>query len=295
MQHAYRPVERELGKAQQQHLAFHPAQVHEAVTGGEAAAIEHRTRGRLHRSLVAETDLHTAFREARGERGECRARIEMPLFLEVQTLAEASGEIGLECRDRLARDSLEVRGASTELRELAGVARVCHDQGAIDDRPRELRAPPAKTLRAESCDQWPGILALAPGRKHSARKPRATRRIEPRRALEQLDARAPLGELECAGEPGDAGANDGDAHRLSSARRHPAVAAPARTARCPRRGSARTFRPSPECAPPRAPHARCAWNRTSARTWSRSAPPCVLPSAASRRERRRRYPGRATG
>src|SRR3989440_5047994 len=155
-------------------------------------------------------------------------------------------------------------GAGGELHEIRRIAPVRHHQRAVDERAGEAFAPPGDTLRTEARDQGIGALQLAPGRQHAAGKPGARARAELRAALEDLHGDAALGELERAGEPCDPGPDDADAHGV----RAPAGPARARTARSRRHGTSRPSRACPARGPRRAPRARCAWSRTSARTWS---------------------------
>src|SRR6185312_4246344 len=100
----------------------------------------------------------------------------MAFLREVERLAEAAREIGLERLDPLGVEPFVVLRAARELPQLAGVPAVSHHQAPALDGARESRWPPAEALQAERCHQRLGALALAPRRQHAARKPGAAAR-----------------------------------------------------------------------------------------------------------------------
>src|SRR4029077_8112138 len=95
----------------------------------------------------------------------------MRLVPEIQSLTEAPGKVGLEGRDRLGADSLEVAGARCELSDVGRVAAMRHDQRPVHQGAGQVRVPPGGALFPEPSDEGPGALELAPGRQHSPRIP----------------------------------------------------------------------------------------------------------------------------
>src|SRR5207237_491877 len=104
--------------------------------------------------------------EPRRERRERRARVEVRLFGEVEPVTETPGEVGLEGRNGLGTDALEVAGAAGKLGDLGGVAAMRHDQGAVHHGARKALLPPGDAFRAELRNEGPRALELAPGREH---------------------------------------------------------------------------------------------------------------------------------
>ena len=216
MEEPHRARERQLAEAQQQHLPLHPAQIRELSPCAEPGAIDDVAPAEEGaRYLDAEADRGPELVEPRGERRERRARVEVRLFGEVEPVTEAPGEVGLEGRNGLGTDALEVAGAAGKLGDLGGVAAMRHDQRAVHHGARKALLPPGDAFRAELRNEGPRALELAPGREHPPRVPRAAGGPEPRPALEHLDRDAPLGELQRAREARDAGSDDAHPHGVS--------------------------------------------------------------------------------
>ena len=141
----------------------------------------------------------------------------MGLAREEQALGETPGEIGLQRRDGVAVDLLELRGALAEAPELAAVAARGEHERAVADDAIGMPLPPVGGLLPKPDDGLLGALALAPGREHAARAPGAGLRPGESAALMERDARAARQQLRRAGEADDARADDVDMGRPAAA------------------------------------------------------------------------------
>jgi hypothetical protein len=95
----------------------------------------------------------------------------MPLVLEVQRLVEAAAEIGLERRNPLAIEPLELLRATAEVGQLAAVAAVSDHQAPLQGGTGQPLTPPRDTFGPQVRDEGLRTLQLTPGRQHAARIP----------------------------------------------------------------------------------------------------------------------------
>src|SRR4029077_5272524 len=117
----------DLAQAQQQHFSLHPAQLRELAARGESGAVDQLPPGeQARRGLDAVVDGHAELPEPRGERRECRPRVEMALVPEIEPLRETSGQVRLEARDLFRGEGLAMPGAGGELRDIRRIAAMRH-------------------------------------------------------------------------------------------------------------------------------------------------------------------------
>ena len=134
----------------------------------------------------------------------------MGLVREEKRAPEATAKVRLERGDTIGVQPLEVLGALGEAREIGQVARLGDHQAALAHRLGEALGPPVDRRRAPVRDLGLGGGALAPWRQHAARHPRAAAFAQRAAALDHLDDEAAFGQLERAGQAGNAGADDDD-------------------------------------------------------------------------------------
>ena len=214
MKHADGPREGDVATAHHHHLATHAAQVGQSVARSEAAAVDdHVARSIFGRHLDAEANVDPSVRETLDERRQRPARIEMGFVGEEQSPAEAAGEIGLEGGDTFGIGPFEAFCTLGEPRQIGGIPRLGHHEAALADRAGKMTHPPADGGGAHRGDHGVRRRALAPGRQHAARLPRAASIAQNEATLDHVDVHAAQAQFQRAAKACDAGADHGD--RLS--------------------------------------------------------------------------------
>ena len=136
----------------------------------------------------------------------------MRFFGKEQPRAEAPGECRFERGDLVGADAQMPLGAAGEARELGRLARRREDEASLPHDIGHARRPPVDRAARPHHEPGTRVLGLAEGREHGPGEPRGTGPGDACGALEDLDCRAPLGELGGDREPGDARSDHRDAH-----------------------------------------------------------------------------------
>ena len=150
------------------HLALDAAQLRLLVARGQAAAVDHDAVEIFRARIAAELDGAAGGFDAGMQFGEHAARLDMALVGIEQAVAETAIQRRFEVAQRLRVEPDMAGGQFRKTFEIGAVARMRHDQRAVEGRFGEMLAPQIERADAEPADDGLGGLGLAPGRQHAA-------------------------------------------------------------------------------------------------------------------------------